>query len=192
MKDINLVYVDMNEFKEKMSSYYLEIFPKEERKPIELIEKCYQNDYTKIIKIVSEEILVGFMLLNRVKENGYVILDYFAILPEFQEKGFGTKALQLLIEQEKNKNGIFIEIEKTGLGKDEKENQLRKRRQQFYEKLGFKRLNFDLLLFDVIYEPYLFSNVDMKEEVTSKEIFNIYEMILGKERMEQNCKMIKI
>lgn len=192
MKNINLIYIDINEFKEKIYPYYLEIFPKEERKPIELIEKCYQNGYTKIIKIVSEEILVGFMLLNRVKENGYVILDYFAIFPEFQEKGFGTKALQLLIEQEKNKNGIFIEIEKTGLGKDEKENQLRKRRQQFYEKLGFKRLNFDLLLFDVIYEPYLFSNVDMKEEVTSKEIFNIYEMILGKERMEQNCKMIKI
>lgn len=189
MKNINLIYIDINEFKEKIYPYYLEIFPKEERKPIELIEKCYQNGYTKIIKIVSEEILVGFMLLNRVKENGYVILDYFAIFPEFQEKGFGTKALQLLIEQEKNKNGIFVEIEKTGLGKDEKENQLRKRRQQFYEKLGFKRLNFDLLLFDVIYEPYLFSNVDMKE-VTSKEIFNIYEMILGKERMEQNCKMI--
>lgn len=194
-ENINLVYIDINEFKEKISSDYLEIFPEEERKPIELIEKSYQNGYIKIIKIMHQETLVGFMTLNRVKENGYVILEYFAILPQFREKGFGTKALQLLIEQEKNHNGIFVEIEKVGLGKDEKENQFRKRRQQFYEKLGFKKLNFDLFLFDVIYEPYLFSNVDMEEETMIEQIFDIYKTILGKflgiEKMQKNCKMIK-
>lgn len=190
--NINLLCINIEEFKEKIYPYYLEIFPEDERKPIKLIEKCHQEGYTKMIKIVNQGNFVGFMILYRVKENGYVILDYFAILPEFQGKGFGTKALQLLIEQEKKNNGIFIEIEKVGLGKDKKENRLRKRRQNFYENLGFKKLNFDLLLFDVIYMPYLFSNVEMEEEVTSKEIFDIYQTILGKQRMEQNCKMIKI
>lgn len=101
------------------------------------------------------------------------------------------KPYGLLIEQEKKSNGIFIEIEKVGLGKDEKENQFRKRRQQFYEKLGFKKLNFDLFLFDVIYMPYVFSNIESAEETIIKEISNIYEKTLEKEKMQKNCKIIR-
>ena len=36
-----------------------------------------------------------------------------------------------------------------------RKNTQREERQKFYEKLGFKKLNFDLWLFDVIYTPYL-------------------------------------
>ena len=138
MKEINLVQIDISEFKEKIASYYLEIFPEEERKPVQLIEKSYQKGYTKIIKIMWQETLVGFIVLNRVKENGFAILDYLAILPEFQGKGFGTKALQLLLEDEKKTNGIFVEIEKVGFGKDEKENQFRKRRKKFRRGTRFR------------------------------------------------------
>lgn len=191
MKEINLVQIDISEFKEKIVSYYFEIFPEEERKPVQLIEKSCEKGYTKIIKIMSKETLIGFMILNRIKENGFAILDYLAILPKFQGKGFGTKALQLLLEDEKKTNGIFVEIEKVGLGKDEKENQFRKRRQKFYEALGFKKLNFDLFLFYVIYSPYLFSNVNLEEKIMIEQIFDIYKMILGKQRMEKNLKMIK-
>ncbi len=78
-----------------------------------------------------------------------------------------------------------------GLGKNEEENLLREKRKNFYEKLGFKRLNFDLFLFDVIYTPYLFSNMKDNENMIIDEILNIYESISGKERIKQNCKIIK-
>lgn len=78
-----------------------------------------------------------------------------------------------------------------GLGKDEEENLLREKRKNFYEKLGFKRLNLDLFLFDVIYTPYLFSNMKDNEDIIIDEILNIYESISGKERIKQNCKIIK-
>ena len=100
-----------------------------------------KNGYTKIIKILYENEMVGFMLLNRVKNKGYTVLDYFAILPQYRNKKFGTKALQILLEQEKENSGIFVEIEKIGLGKDIEENLLREKRKNFYEKLGFKKLN---------------------------------------------------
>lgn len=91
---MDLVDIDINEFKEKIYAYYLKIFPEQERKPMKLIEKMYEKGYTKIIKIMNQETLVGFMLLNRVEENSYAILDYFAILPQFRDKGLGTKALR--------------------------------------------------------------------------------------------------
>ena len=131
------------------------------------------------------------MLLNRVKDKGYAVLDYLAILPQYRNSKFGTTALHILLEQEKESRGIFIEIEKVGLGKDIEENLLREKRRNFYEKIGFKKLNFDLFLFDVIYTPYLFSNIKDNEDMIIDEILNIYEAISGKERIKQNCKILK-
>lgn len=191
MEDMKLKYIDIDKFEKEVYSYYLEIFPENERKPLELIQSSYKKQYTKIIEILYKNEMVGFMLLNRVKDKGYVVLDYLAILPQYRNSKFGTKALQILLEQEKENNGIFIEIEKVGLGKDIEDNLLREKRKNFYEKLGFRKLNFDLLLFDVIYTPYLFSNIKYDENKIISEILNIYEAISGKGRIEENCKIIK-
>lgn len=191
MEDMKLKDIGIDKFKKEVYSYYLEIFPEDERKPLELIQSSYEKQYTKIIEILYKNEMVGFMVLNRVKDKGYAVLDYLAILPQYRNSKFGTKALQILLEQEKENSGIFIEIEKIGLGKDAEENLLREKRKQFYEKVGFRKLNFDLFLFDVIYTPYLFSNIKDDENMIISEILNIYEAISGKERIEQNCKIIK-
>lgn len=191
MEDMKLKDIGIDKFKKEVYSYYLEIFPEDERKPLELIQSSYEKQYTKIIEILYKNEMVGFMVLNRVKDKGYAVLDYLAILPQYRNSKFGTKALQILLEQEKENSGIFIEIEKIGLGKDAEENLLREKRKQFYEKVGFRKLNFDLFLFDVIYTSYLFSNIKDDENMIISEILNIYEAISGKERIEQNCKIIK-
>lgn len=191
MEDMKLKDIDIDKFKKEVYSYYLEIFPEDERKPLELLHLSYEKHYTKIIEILYKDEIIGFMILNRVKNKGYAVLDYFAILPQYRNNKFGTKALQILLEQEKENRGVFIEIEKVGLGKDTEENLLREKRKNFYEKVGLKKLNFDLFLFDVIYTPYLFSDVNDNENIIIGEILNIYEAISGKERIEQNCKIIK-
>lgn len=191
MEDMKLKYIGIDRFEKEVYPYYLEIFPEDERKPLELIQSSYDKQYTKIIEILYKNEMVGFMVLNRVKEKGYAVLDYLAILPQYRNSKLGTKALQILLEQEKENNGIFIEIEKVGLGKNVEENLVREKRKNFYEKVGFKKLNFDLFLFDVIYTPYLFSNTNGDENMIIDEILNIYEAISGKERIKQNCKIIK-
>lgn len=190
-EEIKLKYIDVKEFKKELYSYYLEIFPEVERKPLWLVRFSYKKGYTQIIEILDNNTLIGFMLLNRVKDKEYAVLDYLAILPEYRNKGYGTKALELLIEQEKENAGIFIEIEKSGLGKDEEENLLREKRKSFYESLGFKELNFDLFLFDETYTPYVFSNIKIDEENIIKEIINIYESISGKRTIKRNCKITR-
>ena len=126
MQGIKLRDIDINEFKEKIYSYYLKIFPEDERKSLKLIETSYKKQYTRIIKILYKDEIVGFMLLNKIKYKGYIGLDYFAILPQYRNDKIGTRALEILFEEEKDSKGIFIEIEKIGLGKDEKENLLMK------------------------------------------------------------------
>lgn len=191
MEDMKLKDIGIDKFKEDVYSYYLKIFPEDERKPLELLQSSYEKHYTRIIEILYKNEIIGFMILNKVKDKGYAVLDYLAILPQYRNNKFGTKALQILLEQERESSGIFIEIEKVGLGKDAEENLLREKRRNFYEKVGFKKLNFDLFLFDVIYTPYLFSNIKDGESMAIDEILNIYESISGKERIKQNCKIIK-
>lgn len=191
MEDIKLKNININKFKKEVYSYYLEIFPEDERKSLELLCLAYERHYTKIIEILYKDEIIGFMLLNKIRDKGYAILDYFAILPQYRNNKFGTKALQILLKQEKENKGVFIEIEKIGFGKDKEDNLLREKRKNFYENVGFKKLNFDLFLFDVLYTPYLFSNINDNDDIIINEILNIYEAISGKERIEQNCKIIK-
>lgn len=191
MESIELRNINIDEFIDIVYPYYIEIFPKNERKPLELIQSSYEKQYTKIMKVMYKEQMVGFMILNRVKEKGYAILDYFAILPQFRNYKYGTKALQVLLEVEKENKGIFIEIEKEGLGKNEKENVIRRRRKLFYEKLGFEKLNFDLHLYDVVYSTYLSSRIKEDEDKVIEEILEIYEAISGKEKIKRNCEIKK-
>ena len=191
MENLELKYINIEEFEKDLYSYYLNIFPTDERKTLESISLSYKKNYTKIIEILYKEEIIGFMILNKIKDNGYIILDYFAILPEYRNKKFGTKALKILLSKEKENKGIFIEIEKVGLGKNEEENLLRIKRQEFYKKIGFKKLKFDLFLFGVVYTPYLYSNVEDDENVVINEILSIYEVISGKDKIKQNCKIIR-
>lgn len=189
MEDMELKDIGIDEFEKEIYHYYLEVFPEDERKSLKLLKSLVNKGRTKIIEILYKNEIVGFMILNKIKDNGYVWLDYFAILPQYRNNKLGTKALQLLLEQENN--GVFIEIEKIGLGKNAEENLLREKRKNFYEKIGFKKLSVGFLLFDVLYTPYIFLKSKESENIIIDNIFTVYEEVMGKEKIKQNCKIIK-
>lgn len=191
MLNIKLKQVDIKEFKNKLYDSYVDIFPKDERKSFGLIKKTYKKKITTILEILKDNEIVGFMIFNQIKPNGYIQLDYFAIFDEYRHKGIGSASLKLLSEEYKNSKGIFIEIEKIGLGKTIEENEVREKRKDFYERIGFKKLNFDLELFKVIYMPYVYSNIIDNDEVIISEIFDIYKSICGAFITKKFCKIIK-
>lgn len=190
---MNLININMKEFKELIYPEYLKLFPKNERKSLAKLNECFKKDMLKVIKITDNDCFIGFIITNSIKDIQYLQLDYFAILPEYQNKGYGSKALKLLKENNKDSRGIFIEVEKLGLGKDKEENELRKRRTDFYEKLGFYKLNLDLSLYNVIYTPYILGLSDDIEDESKiiDDIFKIYIEIVGKENVEKHCKIIR-
>lgn len=189
---MRLVFTNMEEFKKIIYPEYLKLFPKLERKSLKDIEKSFLKNITKIIKITENDNFIGFIITNALEDKKYLQLDYFAILPQYQNKGYGTKALEILKEQSKKYNGIFIEVEKADLGNNKDENRLRKERIKFYERIGFYKLDCDLDLYTVIYSPYILqiSNVKESEEKVLKDIFDIYIAILGEKRTKSNCKII--
>lgn len=191
---MRLVKVDIKKFKHIIYPEYVKLFPEVERKSYRRIKKAVKNKISKIIEIVADEQFVGFMIINTLENNPYVQLDYLAILPNHQNKGYGKEAIELLKKQYENYNGIFIEVEKLGLGKNEEENRIREKRVSFYENLGFYKMNFDLELFTVIYSAYLLPGLET--ENSDKEIINyilkIYTAILGKNKVKKNCKVMML
>lgn len=191
---MNLVNIGIEEFKKIVYPEYVSIFPKEERKELKVLEDNFNKKITRFIKICENDIFVGFFIINTTEENQYIQLDYFAILEKYQNKGYGTKAIQLLKSQMEAYDGIFVEIEKLGLGKDKQENLLRERRAKFYETLGFEKLNFALKWFEsLILSIYVLpiSSYKDTEEKIMENMLQIYVSVHGKEKVERDCKVIK-
>ena len=190
---LELVTVDIKRFKDKIYPEYLKLFPDSERKSYKQLETAFKKAILQIIEITSGENFVGFILANSLDKNGYLQVDYFAILPEFQGRGYGTQAINKLKQISNKYKGIFIEVEKLGLGKDKKENDLRQRRMQFYKKLGFIELNSDFILYKVVYTPLLLPIINKieSEDKIIIDIFKIYYATIGGSRVEKNCSVIR-
>lgn len=189
---LELVNVDIKEFKQIIYKEYEKLFPENERKSYRLIKKVYNEGISKIIKIVDDNEFVGFMIINKIENVKYLCLDYFAILPEYQGKRYGTQAIKLLKEKCKNYNGVYVEVERVRNDNTE-EDKIRIRRAKFYENIGFYKLSFDLLLFSVEYSLYMLQTSDIKEDEESitKDIFTIYNTIIGEKRVRKYCKIME-
>lgn len=190
---MQLKKINIHEFKKVIYSDYKKIFPSIERKSYRTIKKLYNNNMTDIIGIIQDNELVGFIIINTIENNLYAILDYFAILPKYQGKGYGTEAIKLLKEMYKEYNGIYIEIEKIETAKTEEEMHTRQRRANFYENLGFIKMKFDLDLYFVIYSIYILPcKVDkFIDREAIDEIFKIYIATIGEKRTEKYCKLLE-
>ena len=192
---MELINIDYKEFKAEIYQKYIEIFPEEERKTLEAMEKNYNKNITRFIKIDEEKELIGFCIMNSIENNRYMQLDYFAILPEYQNKGYGTKAIKELEKVVQNYDAIFVEIEKLGYGANKEENEIREKRAKFYERLGFHKLDTNLKwfnsLFLSVYYLKLNDNLIYDEEEILNNIFGIYYKVHGKKKVDENCEIIK-
>ena len=178
---MELINIDYKEFKAEIYQKYIEIFPEEERKTLEAMEKNYNKNITKFIKIDEENELIGFFIMNSIKNNRYMQLDYFGILPEYQNKGYGTKAIKELEKVVQNYDAIFVEIEKLGYGANTAENEIREKRAKFYERLEFNKLNVDLKWFNSLFLSIYYLKLNN----------NLTYKVHGKKKVDENCEIIK-
>lgn len=58
---MELININFKEFREDVYQKYIEIFPEEERKTLETIERNYNKNITRFIKIAEENKLIGFL-----------------------------------------------------------------------------------------------------------------------------------
>ena len=190
---MKLVLIDYKEFRKQLYSYYVELFPEEERKSLKTLRKLYKRELLKFLKIMNENTNVGFIIYVAVENNPYIWLDYFAIFPNYQGHGYGSKTISILKDFFPNYNAIYGEVEKIVLGENEEENKKRERRVSFYKRLGFTFFeDCDLTLWNVIYTPCILKikEIEVSSEDVIKPAFQLYHTILGKRNVERHSSYI--
>ncbi len=189
---LELISITYKQFKQEIYYHYLELFPKDERKTLKDLEKQYKDNILKFAKIVNHN-TIGFLIYETIENNPLVLLDYFAIFPEYQNQKYGSKAIEVFKTFFATYDGIYGEIEKNGLGKNEEENQIRARRINFWQNLGFVLLETDLELYKVIYSPCILKlkNISYSEEEIINYAFQIYNALFGEKKIEKNCRILK-
>lgn len=190
---LELKLTDFKEFKDEIYSKYLELFPEEERKSLKILKKLYKKKLLKFLKIMDQNINVGFIIYEVVDNNPYVWLDYFAIFSDYQNQGYGSKIIPFLNNFFSNYDAIYGEVEKMGLGKNEQENKERERRVSFYKRLGFTFFeDCDLNLWNVIYTPCILKikEIEVNSDEVMKYAFWLYNNVLGKRKVEKHGSYI--
>lgn len=184
---IDVIEITIEDFKENIYNEYVKLFPKEEQRDWKKIENTYKNGIEKFYKIVLEDITIGFFMLEKINDNYPFYLDYFAIFNKFQNKGYGSKAINILLDKIIINDGLIGEVEKEDLN-----NPLTIRRLKFYAKLGFKKAESEYLLYNVLYVPIL--NIRIKElnkvEI-DKIFFDYYKTNCREYEVKNKCIIIK-
>lgn len=186
---MRLEKLEIKDFKLEIYKYYKKIFPLSVRKPYSLLKDSYKRGISCFYKILVDDNCVGFIIVNFLDSFKCIILDYLAILPKYQSKGYGKGSIKMLSKIYSNYE-ICVEVEKEDALK--KDAEIRKRRINFYESNGFKKLNFYLDYYNVIYSIYCLSSgneIDSDDKILDN-MMKLYITILGQKCVNKNIKVL--
>lgn len=111
---------------------YRSAFPKAERRPFSAIRSMSKTGKVDVWYFEEDGQFAG--LATTINgDNNLTLLDYFAVSEKNRDKGWGSKMIPMIVEKYQGRH-LFGEIEAPDPNADNNEN--RKRRKQFYLRLG--------------------------------------------------------
>ena len=120
-------------------------FPKSELKPLRAMLNLMElGNYDPLLVTEGEE-TVGYAMVWLPSDRNGALLEYFGVLRGKRNGGLGSRILNLLAERY---GQLFGEAE-APTSADPEENDLRRRRIGFYERNGFRVLDYECALFGV-------------------------------------------
>ena len=121
-------------------------FPRAELKPLGAMLRLMDMNRYDPLYVVDGGKPVGYALAWLPEGRQGALLEYFGVLRGLRNGGLGTAILKLLVERY---GQIFGEAEKPDPAVPLEENDLRRRRIAFYERNGFRVLDYECALFGV-------------------------------------------
>lgn len=73
--------------------YMINDFPDNERKPLNVIQSRHNKKENYCICYFEDNVMKGYSILEFCEENRSLLMDYFAIIPEYRNQGTGTRFL---------------------------------------------------------------------------------------------------
>lgn len=143
---MELRLLNREELTELYRGELVHVFPGAELKPLAAMLRLLDMGRYEPLLAVEEGEAVGYALLWLTVDGRGALLEYLGVLRGRRNGGAGTRLLAALGERYSQ---LFGEVEAPGRDADEAENVLRRRRIAFYERNGFRVLDYECALFGV-------------------------------------------
>ena len=143
----------------KIKKLYIESFPENERFSFSMMIKNESGNY-ETFGFYKDGNFCGFAILLNSLDISHII--YFATLPELRGKGLGAKALASMGRIKSGKR-IIVDIEREV--PDCPENEIRRRRKNFYLRNGYKETEVRYRWQDEAYEILVFGGELSREDI---------------------------
>lgn len=178
----------LEEIRDIYTGYLYYDFPSDERKPLDRIEKSMRaGQYLCLGAWNKDGNFLAYAFFVVIGRN--VLLDYFAVVPEYRSSGIGTSFLPLAA-QKTNADCLIIEIEDPLSAKDPEESSIRRKRMDFYLRAGCISSDVLARAFGV---DYLLLEYPLGKTHSSGEIaenyLGIYRTILPRTMFEANMSV---
>ena len=95
------------QYKWQLYDLYDKAFPEQEKKPLQVMEQLVADGKMEMLVLVDEDEFAGLAINLIDEEQNRALLDYYAIVPEKRNGGYGSKGLEVLLERFKNYKYIF-------------------------------------------------------------------------------------
>lgn len=170
MIDYNFVKLDKKDF-DDIYIIMREAFPTDERRAKEHQKSIMENKLYSILGIRNEEELIGFLAFWNLKD--VIFIEHLAVKNSYRNKKIGKGLLQYFLKI--NKKKIILEVEPP-------EDELKKRRIEFYKRCGFVLNDYDYM--QPSYEKWQKSiplNIMSYPDKINKKIFinDLYKEVYG-------------
>ncbi len=127
--------VDFQEFKKIYKQHLIDDFPRMERRPLFSIRNLYKKELYAAYTYEENGQLLAYAGLIYTAGRRCALLDYFAVVKEWRSTGLGSEFITLL-RSSIDVDGMIIESENPELADTAKEQEIRKRRIDFYRRNG--------------------------------------------------------
>jgi len=150
----------------KIKKLYIDAFPENERFSFSMMIKN-ENGHYETFAYYQDDVFCGFAILLNSLDISHII--YLATIPELRGKGLGAKALGA-ISRIKSSMRIIVDIERELPGNPE--NELRRRRKNFYLRNGYRETEVRYRWQDEYYEILVFGG-----ELSSEDFGNFWRAL---------------
>lgn len=155
-------------------------FPKSELKPLRgMLNLMDRGVYDPLLVTEGEE-TVGYAMVWLPTDRNGALLEYFGVLRGKRNNGLGSRILDLLTQRY---GQLFGEAE-APTSTDPAENDLRRRRIGFYERNGFRVLDYECALFGVHFNC-LYRGPEQDDRVVEKMHQGVYADYFTPAHMER-------
>ena len=150
-------------------------FPEDEKMPFRLVLQKREEGVMRLFSVEEEGNFIGFCNITLCEDA--LTLNYFAIVPAWQNKGYGSQVIKELMAAYPQRS-IVIDIEDDEIEAENIEQRIK--RKSFYERLGFSVMPFRVTIFGV---PSLI--MSSGREYNFEEYKNIFAQVFSERGVQR-------